>query len=184
MRETNMRQDIVVSSQMIETTTLTPPSGSRSSTFRQQDLVISSEFAIGREVWVAKFSDTRDVSPGYTSCVTGTHRESDASEVARHFFIAVATVERWVWQRAVASHSSELTAAARSLYIYGQRHRTLQSRPAVGDAVVFGWRGPGLVTRRTGRRYFRIYTSNATRWQARTIAFYGMSRTRRTENAP
>jgi hypothetical protein len=50
---------------------------------------------------------------------------------------------RWVWQRAGASHTSELTAAAGSFYTYGQRHRTLHSRPGVGDAVVFGYAGNG-----------------------------------------
>jgi hypothetical protein len=83
MRETDMRQDIVVTSLMIETTTLTPTSTSRSSTLRQQHLVISSEFAMDREVRVAKFSDTRDVSPGCTRGVTDTHRCSDVSTQAR-----------------------------------------------------------------------------------------------------
>lgn len=50
---------------------------------------------------------------------------------------------RWVWGRAGAAHTGELTAAAGSFYTYGVRHRTLHSRPAVGDAVVFDYAGNG-----------------------------------------
>jgi len=50
---------------------------------------------------------------------------------------------RWVWARAGAARTGELTAAAGSFYTYGVRHKTLHSRPAVGDAVVFGYAGNG-----------------------------------------
>jgi hypothetical protein len=50
---------------------------------------------------------------------------------------------RWVWQQQGAANTSELTAAAGSFYTYGQRHGTLHSTPAVGDAVVFDYKGGG-----------------------------------------
>ena len=50
---------------------------------------------------------------------------------------------RWVWAKAGASYTSDLTAAAGSFYVYGQAHRTLHSKPAVGDAVVFNYAGHG-----------------------------------------
>ena len=50
---------------------------------------------------------------------------------------------KWVWAEAGASNTSELTAAAGSFYVYGQRHGTLHSNPVVGDAVVFNYAGNG-----------------------------------------
>jgi cell wall-associated NlpC family hydrolase len=50
---------------------------------------------------------------------------------------------RWVWARAGAKDTSELTAAAGSFYTYGERHGTLHDEPAVGDAVVFDYHGGG-----------------------------------------
>lgn len=50
---------------------------------------------------------------------------------------------RWVWAAAGARHTSELTAAAGSFYVYGQNHHTLRGTPAVGDAVVFNYQGHG-----------------------------------------
>ncbi len=50
---------------------------------------------------------------------------------------------RWVWARAGAQHTSELTAAAGSFYVYGQKHGTLSKTPKVGDAVVFDYHGGG-----------------------------------------
>ncbi|HEY6462947.1 MAG TPA: NBR1-Ig-like domain-containing protein, partial [Polyangiaceae bacterium] len=40
--------------------------------------------------------------------------------------------------------TSELTAAAGSFYVYGQNHGTLGNSPAVGDAVVFDYKGGGV----------------------------------------
>ena len=50
---------------------------------------------------------------------------------------------RWVWGRAGAAHTGDLTAAAGSFYTYGQRYHTLHSKPKVGDAVVFNYAGHG-----------------------------------------
>ncbi|HEX7601369.1 MAG TPA: CHAP domain-containing protein, partial [Polyangiaceae bacterium] len=50
---------------------------------------------------------------------------------------------RWVWAAAGASNTSELTAAAGSFYVYGQKHGTLHSKPVLGDAVVFNYSGNG-----------------------------------------
>ena len=59
---------------------------------------------------------------------------------------------RWVW--GVSGAKTEgLTAGAGSFYLYGQEHHTLKSKPAVGDAVVYNYKGSGyadhvaLVTR-------------------------------------
>jgi hypothetical protein len=51
---------------------------------------------------------------------------------------------RWVWAAAGASDTSQLTPAAGSFYVYGQNHGTLSSVPAVGDAVVFDYKGGGV----------------------------------------
>jgi len=50
---------------------------------------------------------------------------------------------RWVWARAGAKDTSQLTAAAGSFYVYGQKHGTLHKKPKVGDAVVFDYHGGG-----------------------------------------
>jgi len=50
---------------------------------------------------------------------------------------------RWVWARAGAKDTSQLTAAAGSFYVYGQKHGTLSKTPKVGDAVVFDYHGGG-----------------------------------------
>ncbi len=50
---------------------------------------------------------------------------------------------RWVWARAGAKDTSQLTAAAGSFYVYGQKHGTLSNKPKVGDAVVFDYHGGG-----------------------------------------
>ena len=50
---------------------------------------------------------------------------------------------RWVWAAAGAQHTGELTAAAGSFYVYGQKHGTLSHTPKVGDAVVFNYHGGG-----------------------------------------
>jgi len=46
----------------------------------------------------------------------------------------------WVWSQA-GMNTSSLTAAAGTFYCYGQDHGTLHSSPAVGDAVVFNYKG-------------------------------------------
>ncbi len=50
---------------------------------------------------------------------------------------------RWVWASSGAQHTSELTAAAGSFYVYGEKHGTLSHTPKVGDAVVFNYHGNG-----------------------------------------
>jgi hypothetical protein len=50
---------------------------------------------------------------------------------------------RWVWEQAGVANTSELTAAAGSFYVYGQKHNTLHDSPSVGDAVVFDYGGNG-----------------------------------------
>jgi surface antigen len=50
---------------------------------------------------------------------------------------------RWVWANVGASNTSELTAAAGSFYVYGQKHGTLHNTPKLGDAVVFNYAGNG-----------------------------------------
>ncbi len=50
---------------------------------------------------------------------------------------------RWVWAAAGVADTSELSAAAGSFYLYGQRHGTITSTPQVGDAVVFDYEGGG-----------------------------------------
>ncbi len=50
---------------------------------------------------------------------------------------------RWVWAQAGAHDTGALTAAAGSFYLYGEKHHTLHTRPAVGDAVVFNYHGGG-----------------------------------------
>ena len=50
---------------------------------------------------------------------------------------------RWVWEQAGVGNTSELTAAAGSFYVYGQKHSTLHDTPSVGDAVVFDYAGGG-----------------------------------------
>ena len=50
---------------------------------------------------------------------------------------------RWVWANVGAGNTSELTAAAGSFYVYGQKHGTLHNSPKVGDAVVFNYAGNG-----------------------------------------
>jgi hypothetical protein len=49
---------------------------------------------------------------------------------------------RWVWANSGVD-TSELTAAAGSFYLYGQRHGTLSLTPSVGAAVVFDSDGGG-----------------------------------------
>ena len=51
---------------------------------------------------------------------------------------------RWVWEHVGAQHTSELTAAAGSFYVYGQNHGTLSNTPKLGDAVVFNYQGGGV----------------------------------------
>ena len=51
---------------------------------------------------------------------------------------------RWVWDVAGAEDTGQLDAAAGSFYTYGENHHTLHSSPAVGDAVVFNYRGDGV----------------------------------------
>ena len=51
---------------------------------------------------------------------------------------------RWVWAAAGAGDVAQLTAAAGSFYVYGVNHGTLSSTPAVGDAVVFDYKGGGV----------------------------------------
>jgi MYXO-CTERM domain-containing protein len=51
---------------------------------------------------------------------------------------------RWVWEHVGAQHTSELTAAAGSFYVYGQNHGTLSKTPKLGDAVVFNYQGGGV----------------------------------------
>jgi hypothetical protein len=50
---------------------------------------------------------------------------------------------RWVWDRAGGKDTAELTAAAGSFYVYGQKHGTLHKKPTAGDAVVFDYHGGG-----------------------------------------
>ncbi|HEY1954489.1 MAG TPA: CHAP domain-containing protein [Polyangiaceae bacterium] len=50
---------------------------------------------------------------------------------------------RWVWEKTGAGSTSELTAAAGSFYVYGQKHGTLHNTPKLGDAVVFNYAGNG-----------------------------------------
>lgn len=50
---------------------------------------------------------------------------------------------RWVWAALGVPYTGDLTAAAASFYTYGQRHGTLTSTPAVGDAVVFDYTTAG-----------------------------------------
>jgi len=78
MRETDVRQIIVVSSQVIESTTLTSTSDSRSSSLHQERLVIPRDFAMGREVLFANFSDTIDVALG---CKTRSRAEIETVDV-------------------------------------------------------------------------------------------------------
>jgi hypothetical protein len=51
---------------------------------------------------------------------------------------------RWVWANAGAQNTNELTAAAGSFYVYGQKHGTLSKTPHLGDAVVFNYQGNGV----------------------------------------
>ena len=50
---------------------------------------------------------------------------------------------RWVWEKTGAGNTNELTAAAGSFYVYGQKHGTLHNSPELGDAVVFNYAGNG-----------------------------------------
>jgi hypothetical protein len=50
---------------------------------------------------------------------------------------------RWTWLKA-GKDVSELSAAAGSFYLYGERHGTLHDSPKVGDAVVFNYVGGGV----------------------------------------
>ena len=50
---------------------------------------------------------------------------------------------KWVWAALGVPYTSDLSAAAGSFYTYGQRHGTLTSTPAVGDAVVFDYSNAG-----------------------------------------
>ena len=51
---------------------------------------------------------------------------------------------RWVWEHEGAGNTSELTAAAGSFYVYGQKHGTLSNSPTLGDAVVYNYAGGGV----------------------------------------
>ncbi|MEO8877774.1 MAG: CHAP domain-containing protein [Polyangiaceae bacterium] len=50
---------------------------------------------------------------------------------------------RWVWEHTGAGSTNELTAAAGSFYVYGQKHGTLHNTAHLGDAVVFNYAGNG-----------------------------------------
>lgn len=50
---------------------------------------------------------------------------------------------RWVWAQSGVADTARLSAAAGSFYTYGQEFGTLSATPAVGDAVVFQYRGAG-----------------------------------------
>ncbi|GAA3034013.1 hypothetical protein GCM10020229_51790 [Kitasatospora albolonga] len=43
----------------------------------------------------------------------------------------------WVWERAGAAHTRDLSSGAASFYDYGRRYGTLHSYPQVGDAIVY-----------------------------------------------
>ncbi|MEO8800226.1 MAG: CHAP domain-containing protein [Polyangiaceae bacterium] len=51
---------------------------------------------------------------------------------------------RWVWEKTGAGSTNELTAAAGSFYVYGQKHGTLHNTPHLGDAAVFNYAGSGV----------------------------------------
>jgi hypothetical protein len=51
---------------------------------------------------------------------------------------------RWVWAKAGVTETKGLTAAAGSFYTYGKSHGTVHSEPAIGDAVVFDYKGDGV----------------------------------------
>jgi len=52
---------------------------------------------------------------------------------------------RWVWANAGGGvDTAGLDAAAGSFYTYGERHHTLHTTPALGDAVVFDYQGNGV----------------------------------------
>ncbi|MFF4588223.1 CHAP domain-containing protein [Streptomyces sp. NPDC001388] len=51
---------------------------------------------------------------------------------------------RYVWVNVGGIKTSGVTAAAGSLYTYGQNNGTLHSTPKVGDAVVYGYSGGGV----------------------------------------
>jgi hypothetical protein len=51
---------------------------------------------------------------------------------------------RWVWAHAGAKDVDQLDAAAGSFYTYGEKHGTVHKTAAVGDAVVFDYKGGGV----------------------------------------
>jgi hypothetical protein len=101
----------------------------------------------GSAVSLANIATIADANVGKGACSRnsegGTAYDSSCTGNGGRPEYWCADFARWVWGRAGAD-TSGLTAAAGSFYVYGLDHRTLHSKPAVGDAVVFDYQGGGV----------------------------------------